>query len=199
MHSQIIVIVIARVSAIRVDSNIETSTKASESAQPSAEALTLVLHKFAPASKVRPLRVISSRNDDVVHVYHSRSKRKPSSNSRKRRPSSQFRSKIKSSSSNFGGFKDFPPFNNQNKNNFGEPTRPKTSSKNKFVTPPQPFDGYSCKFRMIVSLRRSKRFFYCFNFQSMRNRRTRNPEKVQLRFTDRHRLLTSSSTPTSIT
>ena len=151
-------------SSIRVDStNSDGSAKINESVDgPKAEALTLVIHKFPPSSKLRPIKVID-RNDEVVVIHSNRPKRKP--NSRKRRPSSsQYRSKIKhslGSSSNFGGFKDFtssefrpgssheprpstsgssrfPPFPTKN---FGEP--PRASNKYKFGTSSKPFEGYS--------------------------------------------------------
>lgn len=119
------------------------------SENPKAEALTLVIHKYPP--KLHPVKLID-RNDELLVIHSKRPKRKP--NSRKRRPSSsQYRSKIKTSSgtsSNFGGFKDFtssdfrpssssrfPPFPTKN---FGEP--PRASNKYKFGPNPS-FEGYS--------------------------------------------------------
>lgn len=127
--------------AIRVDSNIQPATRpVSESVDPKAEALTLVIHNF-PMNKFLPVK-LNDRNDDVVVIHSNRLKRKPTS--RNRRPSSQFRSKIKhpGSASSFGGFKDsssdyhFPPFPTKN---FAEPQR----ASNKFKNGPKPNEGYS--------------------------------------------------------
>lgn len=131
--------------AVRVDTNIEPTTRVSESVDPKAEALTLVIHNF-PMPKLRPVK-LSDRNDDIVVIHSNRPKRKP--NTRNRRPSSQFRSKIKnpgSSSSSFGGFKDFssssdfrfPPFSTKN---LAEP--PRASNKYKNGPPKAALDGYS--------------------------------------------------------
>ncbi|CAH1719841.1 unnamed protein product [Chironomus riparius] len=108
--------------AVRVDTNVVSSTEKSESVDdqlPKAEALTLVIHKHVP---LRPFKVIERKDDVVViHTNGNRNKRKPST--RRRRPSNQYRSKIRSSSnpSHFGGFKDFssndsrfPPFPSKN-------------------------------------------------------------------------------------
>lgn len=147
----IAIVSIIHSSAVRVDSNVEASAQqaASESAgsDPKAEALTLIVHKYPPSSKVRPLKVIE-RADDVVVIHSNRPKRRPSS--RNRRPSSnQYRSKIKShspgSSSHVGGFKDysqqdfrFPPFPSKN---FGEP--PRASNKYKYRPQAQQFERYN--------------------------------------------------------
>lgn len=149
----LVIVSIIRTNAIRVDTKIDTAMKTSESSDdPKAEALTLIIHKYPPSSKLRPVKAIA-RNDDVVVIHSNRPKRKP--NSRKRRPSSsQYRSKIKhssGSSSNFGGFKDFgsndyrssdlrfPPFPTKN---FGEP--PRASNKYKHGSKPQkPFESFS--------------------------------------------------------
>lgn len=124
--------------SIRVDTSIGASEKSESTGvadqQPKAEALTLLIQKRVP---LRPIKVIE-RSDDVV-VIHTKNRAKRKQNSRgRRRPSNQFRSKIRpsgssrpsSSSSNFGGFKDFssndlrfPPF----------PTKPpRASNKLKF-------------------------------------------------------------------
>lgn len=149
----VVIALIIHTNAIRVETKIDTATMTSESlSDPKAEALTLIIHKYPPSSKLRPVKAIA-RNDDVVVIHSNRPKRKPSS--RKRRPSSsQYRSKIKpssGSSSNFGGFKDFssndyrsgdfrfPPFPTKN---FGEP--PRASNKYKYRPKPQKtFESYS--------------------------------------------------------
>lgn len=157
--SQVMVVIfIVHSSAIRVETK-NDAVVSGNGDDPKAEALTLVVHRFPPSSKLRPIKIIDDRNDEVVVIHNNRPKRKP--NSRKRRPSSsQYRSKIKYStggSSNFGGFKDFtsndyrqgspsdyrqssssrfPPFPSKN---FGEPIR--TSNKYKFG--PTAFEGYA--------------------------------------------------------
>lgn len=144
---QLQVIVIAAVlhtSAVRVETKIDSTTNTGESvADPKAEALTLIVHRYPPSSKVRPVKLID-RNDDVVVIHTNRPKRKPSS--RNRRPSSsQYRSKIKPSSpgnSPVAGFKDFtssdyrfPQFPTKT---FGEPPR----ASNKYKRGPKPFESY---------------------------------------------------------
>lgn len=140
----IVIATILHTSAVRVETKIDSTTKTSESVgDPKAEALTLVIHRYPPSSKLRPVKVID-RNDDVVVIHSSRPKRKPSS--RKRRPSSnQYRSKLKPSSpgsSPVAGFKDFtssdyrfPPFPTKT---FGEPPR----ASNKYKRGPKPFESY---------------------------------------------------------
>lgn len=106
--------------AVRVDTSEKSESAASESDQPKAEALTLLIQKRVP---LRPNVKVIERRDDVVVIHkNARSKRKQTTRAR-RRPSNQFRSKIRPSSggggnsNNFGGFKDFssndlrfPPF-----------------------------------------------------------------------------------------
>lgn len=139
--------------AIRVDttsSDNSESALAGESEQlPKAEALTLLIQKRVP---LRPVKVIE-RSDDVVVIHtKNRSKRKQHSSRGRRRPSNQFRSKIRpsrpsSSSSNFGGFKDFssndlrfPPF----------PSKPpRASNKLKFSSPSKQKPSYDFNSQQI--------------------------------------------------
>lgn len=153
----VIATTVIQANSLRVDSNVEPPTKASESAAdaPNAEALTLVIHKHPAMSKLHPFKIIERRDDDdVVVIRSNRPKRRPQT--RNRRPS-QFRSKIKhlasgGSPSSFGGFKDyggskdygssprFPPFPTKH---YGEPPR----ASNKYKRGPKPSPPPSSKYK----------------------------------------------------